>query len=717
MLISGYYEKTLIKDQKTGYTIFSLKPIGSTLDFINIYGNVTCKGITPPIYVSEYISMECVVKSSDRGKYLEVKKILSEYKTDTAAIRFLSSEYIGLSVEDAGSLIIEYGTDIYRWITSADSIIKVCSVIPVSQKQAAAIVNAVANSLYWKKILDYSIKRGIGYDALSRLVSEYGRGAIKKICSEPYELENYGVSFETCDAIAIENGGSLYNRNRIISLLKQVLTAAEKDGDIFLPYDELYSRSKEKLMVISDTILPPSLYKTSVRSNPYLVTDGTDDIRVYLSRAYNDEVNIAKQLMRLRNTAKPLPYTPRVGEIAERICGVRLSDEQKNAIGILKCRGIGIITGGPGTGKTTVMRVIIAAFKQMVPYGEIKLCAPSGRAARRLAESTGMEATTIHRLLDYIPGDNGESKHKDMSDPIPANLIIVDEGSMIDQSLASILLSAVKSGAFILISGDMDQIKSVGAGDFFGECISSGCLPVMQLKQVFRQNEGSSIIRNANAINTGNSRLVEADDFKIIKAEQLHITETVCTITSKLHCKQDPFRLQILCPMNKGKGGTIEINQRMQAILNPNPRNSIVYGENRFLTGDKVIFTKNRPNKGYSNGDLGIILEILGNEITIDMNGTIIHLPRDNLDELQLAYAITVHRAQGSEFQNVIISLPKSGMLKRNILYTAVTRAKQSVILIGSQGSIELAVSNSDEGKRRTTLARRIKEELNKNAG
>ncbi len=328
-----------------------------------------------------------------------------------------------------------------------------------------------------------------------------------------------------------------------------------------------------------------------------------------------------------------------------------------------------------------------------------------------------MEATTIHRLLDYIPGDNGESKHKDMSDPIPANLIIVDEGSMIDQSLASILLSAVKSGAFVLISGDMDQIKSVGAGDFFGESIASGCLPVVQLKQVFRQNAGSSIIRNANAINTGSSRLVESDDFKIIKAEQLHITETVCTIASKLHCKQDPFKLQILCPMNKGKGGTIEINKRMQAILNPNPRNSIIYGDVRFLTGDKVIFTKNRPNKGYSNGDLGIISDILGNEVIIDMNGALVHLPRDNLDELQLAYAITVHRAQGSEFQDVIISLPKSGMLKRNILYTAVTRAKQSVILIGSQGSIELAVSNSDEGRRRTTLARRIKEELKKDAG
>ena len=344
------------------------------------------------------------------------------------------------------------------------------------------------------------------------------------------------------------------------------------------------------------------------------------------------------------------------------------------------------------------MRVMIAAFKQMVPYGTIKLCAPSGRAARRLAESTGMEATTIHRMLEYIPGDNGASKHKDASDPVAANLIIVDEGSMIDQSLGSILLSAVKSGALVIISGDMDQIKSVGAGDFFGECIASECIPVVKLKQVFRQNAGSSIIRNANAINSGSSRLVEADDFKVVKAEQLHITETVCTL-------------------NKGKGGIIEINNRMQAILNPRPRMSLLYGDKRFNTGDKVIFLKNRPDRGYSNGDLGIIEDIGSSEIRIDMNGTVIRLPRDSLDELQLAYAITVHRAQGSEFPNVIISLPKCGMLKRNILYTAVTRAKQSITLVAAQGSIETAVNNSEEGKRKTTLAGRIKEEMIKNAG
>ena len=717
MLVSGYYDKTLMKEPKTGYTIFSMKPVGSELDFVNIYGTVNCKGITPPLYVSEFILLEGAIKSSDKGKYFEVKKILPEYKDRMSAVRFLASEYFGMTFEDAAELVLEFGTNIYQWISAPDAVQNISSAIPVSEKQAAVIVNAVANSLYWKKILDYGAKRGLAYDVVSRLMSEYGRKTMAVIRGSPYELEKYGVSFEACDAIAIENGASLYNRNRIMSLLKQVLITSETNGDIYMTDDELYERSKEKLMVISDTILPPALYKTSVKTNNELVVEADDPARIYRKITYNEEINTAKQLRRLHDSAKPLPYVPRIGEIAERICGVHLSDEQKAALGILKSKGVGILTGGPGTGKTTVMRVMIAAFKQMVPYGTIKLCAPSGRAARRLAESTGMEATTIHRMLEYIPGDNGASKHKDASDPVAANLIIVDEGSMIDQSLGSILLSAVKSGALVIISGDMDQIKSVGAGDFFGECIASGCIPVVKLKQVFRQNAGSSIIRNANAINSGSSRLVEADDFKVVKAEQLHITETVCTIAAKYHCKDDPFRLQILCPLNKGKGGIIEINNRMQAILNPRPRKSLLYGDKRFNTGDKVIFLKNRPDRGYSNGDLGIIEDIGSSEIRIDMNGTVIRLPRDSLDELQLAYAITVHRAQGSEFPNVIISLPKCGMLKRNILYTAVTRAKQSVTLVAAQGSIETAVNNSEEGKRKTTLAGRIKEEMIKNAG
>lgn len=714
MLISGYYDKTLMKDPKTGYTIFSLKPVGNELDFVNIYGTVTCKGITPPLYVSEFIIMEGAVRNGDKGKYIEVKKILPEYNERMSAVRFLASDCFGLPFDDAAELVLGFGTNIYQWITAPDAIQSITAAIPVSEKQAAVIVNAAANSLYWKKMLDYGVKRGLGYDVISRLMSEHGRKTMTVIRESPYDLEKYGVSFEVCDAIAIESGGSLYNRNRIMSLLRQVLLSSENNGDIYMTDDELYERSKEKLMVLSDTILPPALYKSSVKTDSELVIESKDPARIYLKSTYNEEINTAKQLKRLRDTAKPLPFTQRIGEIAEKICRVQLSDEQKTALGILKSRGVGILTGGPGTGKTTVMRVLIAAFKQMVPYGVVKLCAPSGRAARRLAESTGMEATTIHRMLEYIPGS---SKHKDASDPVAANLIIVDEGSMIDQSLGSILLTAVKSGALVIISGDMDQIKSVGAGDFFGECIASGCIPVVKLKQVFRQNAGSSIIRNANAINSGISRLVENDDFKLVKAEQLHITETVCTIAARYHCKDDPFSLQILCPLNKGKGGIIEINNRLQTILNPKPQKTLLYGEKRFNTGDKVIFLKNRPDRGYSNGDLGIIEDIGSSEIRIDMNGTVIHLPRDSLDELQLAYAITVHRAQGSEFPNVIISLPKCGMLKRNILYTAVTRAKQSVILIASQGSIETAVNNSEEGKRKTTLAGRIKEEMRTNAG
>ena len=714
MLISGYYDKTLMKDPKTGYTIFSLKPVGNELDFVNIYGTVTCKGITPPLYISEFIIIEGAVRNGDKGKYIEVKKIMLEYNERMSAIRFLASDCFGLAFDDAAELVLEFGTNIYQWITAPDAIQSITAAIPVSEKQAAVIVNAAANSLYWKKMLDYGVKRGLGYDVISRLISEHGRKTMTVIRESPYDLEKYGVSFEVCDAIAIESGGSLYNRNRFISLLRQVLLSSENNGDIYMTDDELYERSKEKLMVLSDTILPPALYKSSVKTDSELVIESNDPARIYLKSTYNEERNTAKQLKRLRDTAKPLPFTQRIGVIAEKICRVQLSDEQKTALGILKSRGVGILTGGPGTGKTTVMRVLIAAFKQMVPYGVVKLCAPSGRAARRLAESTGMEATTIHRMLEYIPGS---SKHKDASDPVAANLIIVDEGSMIDQSLGSILLTAVKSGALVIISGDMDQIKSVGAGDFFGECIASGCIPVVKLKQVFRQNAGSSIIRNANAINSGISRLVENDDFKLVKAEQLHITETVCTIAARYHCKDDPFSLQILCPLNKGKGGIIEINNRLQTILNPKPRKTLLYGEKRFNTGDKVIFLKNRPDRGYSNGDLGIIEDIGSSEIRIDMNGTVIHLPRDSLDELQLAYAITVHRAQGSEFPNVIISLPKCGMLKRNILYTAVTRAKQSVILIASQGSIETAVNNSEEGKRKTTLAGRIKEEMKINAG
>ena len=347
----------------------------------------------------------------------------------------------------------------------------------------------------------------------------------------------------------------------------------------------------------------------------------------------------------------------------------------------------------------------MAAFEKMIPNARILLCAPTGRAAQRLAESTGREAVTIHRLLEYRP--YGEKLiHKNIDNPLDADLLIVDEGSMLSCSLASVLLSAVRSGALVIIIGDINQLPSVEPGDVLHDLIFSGLAPVCQLREVHRQAAGSSIICNAELINDGFTELVEDDRFHIQYAgNQTGIADQIIEAVKALYNPKTPFATQVLAPVYRDDAGVGVLDKRLQDFLNPGRgEKEIRYGDRTFRCRDKVILLSNNYVQGYYNGDS----EIGNSCLTVQLANKQICLSHELMDDIDLAYCISVHRSQGSEFTNVIISLPNARNLVKNLLYTGITRAKERVVIVAQNGAVYTAIQNSSFGVRNSYLIPRM---------
>jgi len=379
------------------------------------------------------------------------------------------------------------------------------------------------------------------------------------------------------------------------------------------------------------------------------------------------------------------------------------------------------VTGGPGTGKTTTINGILSAYEKQNPNKVIRLCAPTGRAAQRMTESTGREAVTIHRLLEYKPYGN-EVTYKNANDKLEADLIVVDEASMLDMEFASIFFSAVPTGALVLIVGDIHQLPSVGPGDVLHDMISPGMIPTVQLTTVYRQGSHSPIIQNAIRIHQGIIAFMENEEYQTyITYSQTELARKIIACAVSMHNKNIPFETQILCPSHKGEAGVGMLNTALQSLLNPGRQGlkELKYGNTIYRSGDKVILLNNNYQNGYFNGDIGIIKDISDAGIHLNIFGSEIIIAKTEIDDLGLAYAMTIHKSQGSEFKNIIVSLPMSpkSMLKRNLLYTAITRAKKTVIVVTEKQAVSIAVKTCETGKRNSRLALRIKEEFQKSNG
>lgn len=709
--IMGKYYDTKYRDEDSGFTIFRLRPqLSVALSGKLRNGFITCKGLFSKLNSNVPMELAGCWESNSYGWTFQVAYYKEKSWDEMVTFDFIRSIK---GVSEKNALIISKAyDDFFEEIRTPGSAMTIAMLTNMTVDKAQHIVDAVVAQSAKRETMEFLFEHSGRMKNVDRLFTTYGVEGVKKLKESPYEIgEQIGLPLEGCDSIAMQMQYRMDSPKRITAYVSKYLQRAMMSGHMYVRERTLLPDIMKKLNSSSNNV-SESLILSCLRTSNFLtVAADWECNKIYLRYLKKAEDNLAEQVLRLQASSVKTNYSDSYLEYAESIAGFQFAPEQRSAFNLLKRTGIGILTGGPGTGKTTTVKGIIDAFEKMYPNKKIKLCAPTGRAAQRMTESTGRSSTTIHRLLEYKPfeGDTDEIQCKNEYDPIDADLIVVDEVSMLDCQLASLFFTAVKAGTLVLMVGDVNQLQSVGAGDVLNDLINSGRIPVERLVKTYRQAEDSSIIKNAFEINIGHEILYTADDFEIYQTQ--NITEKILEIIERYHKKDDLFYAQVLSPTHKGDGGVADINYKLQEKLNPGDVPYLVYGKShKFKLYDKIIMTKNNLEKGYFNGDVGYIIEVGKESLKVKIQDQTIELNHANLDDVKLAYSMTIHKSQGSEFPVVIISLPNSGILKRNLLYTAVTRAKKKVIIVQQTGAIAIAVHRNEVGKRNTALIETMNE-------
>lgn len=640
--------------------------------------------------------------------------------TEKGIERFLASGLIdGIGKQYAKRIVNTFGTDTFRVIDEESQ--KLESVPGIGKARRIKIKNSWKRQKSVRDIMIFLHEQGISTARALRLFKEYGENAVSILRADPYRLarEIPGIGFKTADEIARKMGQADDATRRVESGILFVLEQAEHEGHCALPRNELVTRSTEILSLPAEPV--EQVLGEMLKTQSLAILESNSESLVFLEELNAAESTVATTLRDLAHAPSNLPSIQEEAAIAwfERHHQITLGEEQAAAV-LKACQSrFSIITGGPGVGKTTILRAVLAILtsKKVRPI----LCAPTGRAARQLSESTGIDASTIHRTLEFQPG-HGFTRNQEH--PLEGDLIIVDEASMLDVRLMSQLLLALPQKASLLLVGDVDQLPSVGPGSILQDLIRSEIAPVSRLTQIYRQVEESSIIAASHAVNRGElpslANSAESDFFFLDRENSEEILSTVEHLLSKripegfgLHPRDD---IQLLTPMNRQSLGTRELNRKLQGDLNPPSelKAEILRFGTTFREGDKVMQTRNNYEKEIFNGDIGHIIEITTEptSIFVRFGEEAVHFEPGELDELQLAYAITIHKSQGSEFPAVVIPVSSQHymLLQRNLLYTAITRGKRLVILVGERKALEMAVRRAKSAHRYTGLLKRLAE-------
>lgn len=720
----GIYEKTLFRDEKNAATYFSMK-IQEPIKERNRYGCIIVSAHIPeyttglPIYVSGEWT------SSQRGPLLKAKTVKEEAWNKVFTASYLSCACNGISYKTCCNLVEKYGQSVFDCLCHKTPAEICMGVRGLTERKAAKLSEAVGATIVQRETFEFILHYGGLYTSAVKLCKEYGSSAKKKLCEDPFGVGmKFGLTFEQCDLIARDMGGHAASEKRIAAAANAIMNRNTQNGNVYICQNALLQKMEALLeKSVYPEPLPTSVLVNGILRNDNLFVEQDKQPRVFQTSLRFAEINTALQIKRLMETSQSLGFKDSLVDKVQKSCNIQYAPQQREAFQCLNQTGIAVITGGPGTGKTTVINGIITAYELLHPDKTVRLCAPTGRAAQRMMESTGKVAVTLHRLLEYRPfGNNGEVTHKTADDPIDADFIVVDESSMLDVDLANIFLSAVKSGTLVLFVGDINQLPSVGAGNVLHDFIQSNRIPVYRLTTIYRQAKESPIVANAFAINSGSDELIRNEEFLVGFAKSPEkVKLAVMELVRKLYNKADPFETQVLVSTYKGESGVNVLNRELQAIVNPRDENKkeLKYGSRIFREGDKVLMLNNNYEAGYYNGDLGSIVRIDGGNMFIRLLDKQICLTHEMFDDVNLAYAMSVHKSQGSEFPNVIIALPYEPMtmLKRNLLYTAITRAKRTVFLVSENGALAKAVATGETGKRKTRLADRLKEMIKPTEG
>lgn len=659
--------------------------------------------------------------------------------------RYLGSGAIkGIGAALAARIVRRFGADTLRIVEEEPE--RLAEIKGISEKKAREIAAQMEEKADMRKAMMFLQKYGISLNLGAKIYQKYGDSVYSVLQENPYRLADdiSGVGFKIADEIAGRIGIHTDSDYRIKSGMMYTLLQATGEGHVYLPKEELFQRSSE-LLGVDVSYMEKHLMDLSMERKVIQKEEG-ETVLVYPSRFYYLELNTARMLRELNiHCPEDEAFVQRRIAQIEKETGTTLDEMQKKAVTEAAGHGLFILTGGPGTGKTTTINAIIRFFEG--EGSELRLAAPTGRAAKRMTEATGYEAQTIHRLLELngMPEEErqGQAVHfeRNAENPLEADVIIIDEMSMVDIQLMHSLLLAVTAGTRLILVGDENQLPSVGPGNVLRDIIRSGEFPVVELKKIFRQASESDIVVNAHKINRGEQVTLsnKSSDFFFLKRQDadIIIRVVIALIQEKLprYVEAKPFDIQVLTPMRKGLLGVERLNQILQRYLNPpDPsKKEKEYGQGLFREGDKVMQIRNNyqleweirgrygipvdKGVGVFNGDTGILKTINEFSETAEVefeDGRCAEYSFKQLEELELAYAVTIHKSQGSEYPAVVIPLlsgPRM-LLNRNLLYTAVTRARRCVTIVGSEETFREMIKNEKQQRRYSSLDIRLKEEL-----
>lgn len=722
--VKGLVDNITYQNPDNGYTV-------CTVDY---EGNpVTLVGIIPTLTEGEYISAEGSWTSHPTyGKQFSVTSYQKELPaTSDSILAYLSSGVIkGIGPVTARRIVDKYGSETLKVIEEHPEWLS--EIKGITSKRISEISESFKNQYGMRQVMLYF--QGMLSPAMClKIYKQWGNASVDVLRTNPYVLCDQvdGIGFEKADSMAQKLGFTLDNEERIYAGIKYELgLELNRAGNCCLPLDMLTQKASALLGTDKRTV-EEACGVLSQNGEVIAVKDGEGRIMIYLEPVYRTEKFCAEKLLLLDSSVINIPIDDPDAEISrvEKETGIEFAPLQRVAVKSSVTRGVVIVTGGPGTGKTTVIRAIIALFKKIgTPFC---LAAPTGRAAKRMSAATGYKAKTIHRLLecDFAGGEDGQSFRRDEDNYLDEEVIIIDEASMVDVFLFGALLRAIRPGSRLIIIGDADQLSPVGAGEVFNDMLKSGVFMSVRLSDIFRQAQGSSIVTNAHLINEG--RMPDCSnkgDFFFLKRENAadvrELLVSLCTSRLPNAYKYDPLKdIQIICPTRKGDAGTVALNALLQSKLNP-PSTAKSEREVRdvvFREGDKVMVVKNNydiewtdedgtTGNGVFNGDIGFITKIDRAEESFSVSfddGRNAVFDYSGFDDLEHAYAITVHKSQGSEYNAVIIPLYgcPAGLLSRNMLYTALTRAGKLAVLVGKVEILCEMVANNRRSIRFTGLA------------
>lgn len=736
--VTGYIDHIIFRNEENGYTVMVVKNSENEEE-------LTCVGSFPAVSQGTTIQASGIYTHHPvYGKQFQISSFVEKIPEDTYAMeRYLGSGAIkGIGAALAARIVRRFGEDTIRIVEEEPE--RLAEVKGISEKKAREIAVQVTEKTEMRKAMIFLQKYGISLNLGAKIYQKYKDSLYTVLQENPYRLAEdiSGVGFKIADEIAARIGIHADSDYRIRSGMLYTLLQASGEGHTYLPKDQLFARCT-KLLGVDESYMEKHLMDMLL-DRKLVMQEKKGEKIIYPSQYYYLELNTARMLCEL-NICCPEDENiveKRIASI-EKETGTVLDEMQKKAVTEAAGHGLFILTGGPGTGKTTTINAIIRFFEG--EGAELRLAAPTGRAAKRMTEATGYEAQTIHRLLELngMPEDDRSTGavhfERNAQNPLEADVIIIDEMSMVDIHLMHSLLLAITAGTRLILVGDENQLPSVGPGNVLRDIIHSGCFPVIELTKIFRQASESDIVVNAHKINRGEPVEIhnKSRDFFFLKRydADMIIRVVIALIQDKLprYVNARPFEIQVLTPMRKGLLGVERLNQMLQRYLNPQDgsKKEKTLGDRLFRQGDKVMQIKNdyqmewevrgrygipvEKGIGVFNGDTGILREINEFAETAEVefeDGRFATYSFKQLEELELAYAITIHKSQGSEYPAVILPVLSGPqmLLNRNLLYTAVTRARKCVTVVGSEETFAEMIRNEKQQKRYSALDERIRE-------